>query len=660
MTRLRLAARRGPIDATVEVPGSKSVANRMLVCALLANGESTINGLPEGDDVRVFLEAMAKVGRCDLDGPTVRVRGGEAFGPYLPAHVDCALAGTSSRFLTAVGCLQVDPVVVDGGDRLRDRPMGDLHVALVSLGARVDAMDGEGRIPVRVSRGNIDGGTVSVRGDASSQFLSALMLIAPLLPGGLVISIEGDLVSRPYVVMTAEVMRMFGVHADVGDDEVRVQEGSYSPTDLDVERDHSAAAFPIAAALVAGGRVVIPRLGTARLQGDEQMLDIARAMGGTVEVGDDVTVTVPVDGKGRPRTAGITVDMSECSDLVPAVAIAATAAQGITTIRGVGFIRHKESDRLGDLAVEASKTGAHVRETDDGLIVMGRLPLHGAQVATHDDHRMAMALSLFALADVPIEIEEPSVVSKSWPTFYADMATVLGVEPPGNYSRAVVTPGQSPVVAAFDFDHTLTVSDSVVPFFAEVGGRLALVKVVLTNAGTVARLALRRDRNGLKELFAERIFSGRDVEAVQEIAVRHAERVVAGRMRADTASRLREHQRAGHVVVLVSASFGAYLHVIGDMLEVDAVLCTELEVQDGAYTGRLSGENCRGEEKRRRLSEWMREAGFEGESIQYAYGDSDGDTQMLEMATVSVRVGKDELSHIDVAAVPDGYVGENR
>ncbi|MEY2967112.1 MAG: hypothetical protein RLY50_1162, partial [Actinomycetota bacterium] len=189
MNRLRLAARRGPIDATVELPGSKSVANRMLVCALLANGESTIHGLPEGDDVRVIVDAMAKVGRCELDGPNVRVRGGDALGPYLPAHVDCALAGTSSRFLTAVGCLQVDPVVVDGGDRLRDRPMGDLHVALESLGARVDALDGESRIPVRVSRGNIDGGTVSVRGDASSQFLSALMLIAPLLPGGLVISI---------------------------------------------------------------------------------------------------------------------------------------------------------------------------------------------------------------------------------------------------------------------------------------------------------------------------------------------------------------------------------------------------------------------------------------------------------------------------------------
>jgi 3-phosphoshikimate 1-carboxyvinyltransferase len=632
----------------------------MLVCALLANGESTISGLPEGDDVRVLLEAMAKVGRCDLVGPAVRVRGGNALGPYLPDHVNCALAGTTSRFLTAVGCLQEDPVVIDGGDRLRDRPMADLHVALSSLGARVDALGGEGRIPVRVSRGSIDGGTVSVRGDASSQFLSALMLIAPLLPGGLVISVEGDLVSRPYVAMTADVMRMFGVDADVGDEEVRVPEGSYSPSDVDVEPDHSAAAFPIAAALVAGGRVVIPRLGTARLQGDEQMLDIARAMGAAVDVGDDVTVTVPVDGEGRPRTVGVTVDMSECSDLVPAVAIAATAALGTTTISGVGFIRHKESDRLGDLALEASKTGAGVRETDDGLIVTGRLPLQGAQVGTHDDHRMAMALALLSLSDAPIEIEEPSVVSKSWPTFYVDMSTVLGVEQPPNYSRAVVTPGQPPIVAAFDFDHTLTVSDSVVPFFAEVGGRLTLAKVVLTNAATVARLALRRDRNGLKELFAQRIFSGRDVEAVQEIAVKHAEKLVAGQMRADTAARLRGHQRAGHVVVLVSASFGAYLHVIGDMLEVDAVLCTELHVQDGAYTGRLSGENCRGEEKRRRLSEWMREAGFEGESIQYAYGDSDGDTQLLEMATVPVWVGKDELPPIDVAAVPDGYVGENR
>lgn len=485
-----------------------------------------------------------------------------------------------------------------------------------------------------------------MRGDASSQFLSALMLVAPSIPGGLTIRIVGDLVSRPYVEMTGAVMAMFGIDVEFGDDVVTVPEGRYRPATVSVEPDHSSAAFPIAAVLVGGGRVTIPRLGTARLQGDEEMLDIASSMGASVERGDDVTVTVPVDDDGRPVTRGIDVDMSSCSDLVPAVAVSALFARSATHISGVGFIRHKESDRLGDLADELGRAGGRIVVDVDGLTVHPS-GLGPSSFTTHDDHRLAMALSLVALSGVDVEIDDAAVVSKSWPGYFDAMAGVLGEARDANYSRHVSEDTVRPVVVAFDFDHTLTVSDSVVPFLIRVAGRRRFAGIVAGNVVEILRRAARRDRDGLKIFFAQRIFEGRAVDEVRAMGTRFAETLVTSRMRADTARRLREHQEAGHVVVLVSASFGEYLHDVGDMLEVDAVLCTELETVDGSYTGRLSGANCRGAEKRNRVLAWLTESGLGGSSVDHAYGDSSGDTQLLEMASSAVWVGRDDLPTLD-------------
>lgn len=655
----RVMARTGPITATVRVPTSKSVANRLLVCALLADGQSTLSDIPDGDDVAALLSALGAVSRCTVDGSTVTVTGGRAHGPLLPESVDCRLAGTTSRFLTAVSVLSEQPVVIDGGSRLRDRPMRDLHDALGALGASVDPVGEKGHLPVRVSRGAVSGGSVEVRGDASSQFISALMLVAPLLPGGLRIDIIGSLVSRPYVEMTAAVMAMFSVHVDVDEQCVRVPEAAYRPVVASVEPDHSSAAFVVAAVLVAGGEVTIPGLGAARLQGDEQMLDIAEAMGASVRRGTDVTVSVAVDNDGRPLTSGVDVDMGSCSDLVPAVAVAALSARGTTRISGVGFIRNKESDRLGDLANEVRRAGGRITETSDGLMIESS-SLVSACVATHDDHRLAMALALMSLSGVDIDIEDADVVSKSWPSYFESMASVLRLSDDDHYSRDMVESTSRPVVVAFDVDHTLTVADSVVPFMIRVAGRARFARIIATNIVDVVRRGLRRDRNGLKQLFAQQVFSGLNTDDVRSTGVEFASWVVASRMRADTATRLREHQEAGHVVLLVSASFGEYLHAVGDLLEVDAVLCTELETEGDLYTGRLVGNNCRGEEKRLRVQAWLEETGIGGSTIDFAYGDSDGDTQLLEMADIAVQVGRHDLGPLEPGTSPVvGDVGEH-
>ena len=422
MTSVRLGGMSGLPDAVVHVPGSKSVANRALVCAALApeGAVSHVRNVPGGDDCAAMLRALVACGSAHGD----EIRGG--LFPRGADRFDAGIAGTTSRFLTAVAALSPSGIVIDGGDPLRRRPMADLHEALRHLGARVDAVDGAapGHLPVRVSGGDLVGGSVAIRGDVSSQFISALMLVGPVMRSGLRISVSGTLVSRPYVEMTAEVMRAFGAQVEIDSDHITVHPGAYHRTDYEVEPDFSSAAFAVMSLAFSPGRVRVPRLHTAMLQGDSLVLDIARTMGMTVAFdGDDVLVEV------SPGTilSPVSVNLSDASDLVPAVVVACTAIPGVSTISGVGFIRAKESDRLGDLASELNDAGASVTVTDDGLSVVGgsRLRPEGP-FATHHDHRLAMAFSLPAAGGVQVDIADAEVVSKSWPTFFTDMAGLLG------------------------------------------------------------------------------------------------------------------------------------------------------------------------------------------------------------------------------------------
>ena len=427
MSGIRLSLPVGPVDTQISVPGSKSIANRALVCAMLAEGTSTISGLPDGDDTQVLVDALFET-KCLFrvgDG-AVSINGGSA--SRLPTIIDARLAGTTSRFVTAIAALSDATTIIDGQDALRGRPMSDLHDALASMGADITALGELGHLPVSVSRGTLRGGDVTIRGDVSSQFISALMLIAPVLEEGLHIMIDGPLVSRSYVQLTAAVMQDFGATVVVTEQDITVAPTGYKPILYSVEPDFSSAAFPVVAGVLRGGTVRVKNLVQAMQQGDAAIVDIVRAMGAECVIdGDDIVVHSKNPGELKP----LSLNMNDCSDLVPVVAMLCACARGVSEISGVGFIRNKESDRLGDVAKELTKCGIEVEVLPDGLRIVGGTP-KGSQIDTHHDHRVAMSFSALSVVADGFLIQDADVVSKSWPRFYADMSSILGPMAPEN------------------------------------------------------------------------------------------------------------------------------------------------------------------------------------------------------------------------------------
>ena len=411
----------GPIVADVAVPGSKSIANRALVCASLARGTTNLSNLAPGDDTAAMLDCMRSLGVVvDVNDGVARVRGhdGSVRGGVV---LDARLAGTTSRFMTAVAALGVEPTTVDGGEALRRRPMAELHDALRRLGAEVASTGG--CLPVTVSRGALSGGRIEMRGDVSSQFVSALMMIGPMLPNGLRMDLTTPLVSRPYVAITASVMSSFGASGiTVAERGIGVEPSSYVGCDYVIEADASSASYPLAAAAITGGSVRVDGLGEGALQGDARFADVMQAMGCRVERTTDSTT---VTGTGSLR--GVDIDMADISDLVPTVAAVAAFASSTTRITGVGFIRRKESDRIGDLVRGLSAIGCTAVEGDDGLRIEPTSPTsyHGTRLLVHDDHRLAMAWSLLALIVPGISVDDPSVVGKSWPEWWSVRRALL-------------------------------------------------------------------------------------------------------------------------------------------------------------------------------------------------------------------------------------------
>ncbi len=414
-----------PLDVTVhDVPGSKSIANRALACAALAAGTSRLTHLPPGDDSQAMLECVALLGaridRSTAAGPaeTIIIEGtGGRLAPG-PITLMTRLAGTTSRFITAMCALGSGPYVVDGEAPLRARPMGPLHDALTALGAGVVPLGAPGHLPVTIAGVGATGATaigrsVALRGDVSSQYVTALMLIAPYLPGGLRIDLTTPLISRPYVEMTATVMTSFsGPAVKIGDDRIDIAPGRYVGCELVIEADASSASYPLAAAAIRGGRVTVRGLDRASSQGDVRFADVLGAMG--------CSVTWPAGGvtvASSGRLRGIEVDMADISDTVPTLAVVAAFASTPTRITGVGFIRRKESDRIGDLVAELRKLGVRASEEPDGLVIHPSVP-HGGRVDTHHDHRLAMSLALIGLCTAGVEITAAGVVSKSWPGYW--------------------------------------------------------------------------------------------------------------------------------------------------------------------------------------------------------------------------------------------------
>ena len=400
---------------SVSVPGSKSIANRALICAALARSESVISNCAPGDDTEAMIDALQILGvGIERNANKVQVSGNLNLEATHELQLNAKLAGTTSRFLTALCSLRAGATTIDGDATLRMRPMLDLHNALRDLGARVSPVNNDGYLPVRVCRGDQWQAKVAVSATMSSQFTSGLMMIAPRLPSGLEIELSQEVVSRGYIEMTVGVMRAFGVNTDFSGNQIWVSPGEYQGTNFTVEPDASSASYPLGAVAISGGSVTIEGLSRSSLQGDVEFVDLLARMG--CDVSESHEGLKLIRQKERPLR-GIEVDMSQISDCVPTLAVVAMFAETPTQISGVGFIRTKESDRIGDLISELRKLGANISETHDGMVI-APASLHGASLETHHDHRLAMAFALIQREVDGVVINNPEVVSKSWPKYF--------------------------------------------------------------------------------------------------------------------------------------------------------------------------------------------------------------------------------------------------
>jgi 3-phosphoshikimate 1-carboxyvinyltransferase len=401
------------IITTLTLPGSKSYTHRALVAGALASGESVLTNALKAEDTEFTAGALARLGAgVDWQGTTVRLKG--AGGRFAPVAEPIYLgnSGTSMRFLTALVALGQGAYRLTGAPRLCERPLGELLAALKELGVDAASEKGNACPPVMV-HGGLTGGRAQLSGQVSSQYLSALLFIGPLAPKGVEIEITGELVSRPYVDLTLEVLADFGVsYYREGYRYFSLPGGQcYLPQDYEIEADASSASYFWAAAALTGGRVTITNLSLESAQGDAGFPRVLERMGCRIE-----SATEGVTVQGGPLT-GIKVDMAHMPDLVPTLAVAAAFARGETVITGVAHLRHKESDRLAAVAGELQKMGIEARETADGLIITGGRP-RGAAIATHGDHRLAMSFAVAGLKAPGVSIEDPGVVAKSFPDFW--------------------------------------------------------------------------------------------------------------------------------------------------------------------------------------------------------------------------------------------------
>jgi 3-phosphoshikimate 1-carboxyvinyltransferase len=410
------------IARDVRLPPSKSYTNRALAAAALAVGRSTIVGPSRSQDSHYMTGALASLGvaiQADPDRTLVAGTGGVLAAPRKPIFV--GNAGTTFRFLTALAAVAAGATTLTGDAQMRTRPVGDLLDALAQAGVRTSSAGGFP--PVTVEGGSFAGGAITLPGDKSSQYLSAILLAAPYAGGPVTVTVEGAQSSAPYVRMTTEVMRAFGVPVEEGPGPVyRVGAGTrYAGRTYAIEPDASAASYFLAAAAVTGGRVRIPGLSASSLQGDVRFVDTLVAMGCTSTPGDGA-----LEIAGGSLT-GIEVDMNAMPDCVPTLAVVALFADGPTSIRNVAHLRFKETDRLAALAAELSRLGAGVELLPDGLVIRPA-PLAGARIETYRDHRIAMSFAVAGLRVPGVSIADPGCVAKSFPGFWDEFTHLESTE----------------------------------------------------------------------------------------------------------------------------------------------------------------------------------------------------------------------------------------
>ncbi|EKC1725714.1 3-phosphoshikimate 1-carboxyvinyltransferase [Salmonella enterica] len=410
------------VDGAINLPGSKSVSNRALLLAALACGKTVLTNLLDSDDVRHMLNALSALGinytlsadrtRCDITGNGGPLRASGALELFL------GNAGTAMRPLAAALCLEQNEIVLTGEPRMKERPIGHLVDSLRQGGANIDYLEQENYPPLRL-RGGFIGGDIEVDGSVSSQFLTALLMTAPMAPEDTIIRVKGELVSKPYIDITLNLMKTFGVEIANHHYQQFVVKGGqqyHSPGRYLVEGDASSASYFLAAGAIKGGTVKVTGIGRKSMQGDIRFADVLEKMGATITWGDDFIACT------RGELHAIDMDMNHIPDAAMTIATTALFAKGTTTLRNIYNWRVKETDRLFAMATELRKVGAEVEEGHDYIRITPPAKLQHADIGTYNDHRMAMCFSLVALSDTPVTILDPKCTAKTFPDYFEQLA----------------------------------------------------------------------------------------------------------------------------------------------------------------------------------------------------------------------------------------------
>jgi 3-phosphoshikimate 1-carboxyvinyltransferase len=419
-------------SGTVRLPGSKSISNRVLLLAALSVGDTAISNLLDSDDTVVMLNALAALGvEVRKDGERSIVRGTGGAFPQKAADLFLGNAGTAVRPLTAALAVNGGEYRVHGVPRMHERPIGDLVDGLRQIGALIDYEANDGFPPLRIHAAQIRvDKPIHVRGDVSSQFLTALLMTLPLVKsthGAIVVEVDGELISKPYIEITIRLMERFGVTVQRdGWARFTIPSGAryVSPGEITVEGDASSASYFLAAGAIGGGPLRVEGVGRASIQGDVNFADALIRMGANVMLGDDWIEVRGVESDDG-RLAAIDMDCNLIPDAAMTIAIAALFANGQTTLRNIASWRVKETDRIAAMATELRKVGATVEEGADYIVVTPPAKLTpNAAIDTYDDHRMAMCFSLVSLGGVPVRINDPKCVGKTFPDYFQRFSTL--------------------------------------------------------------------------------------------------------------------------------------------------------------------------------------------------------------------------------------------
>jgi len=406
------------IHAIITVPGSKSITQRALIAAALADGRSTLLTPLASEDTAytsAALKAMGIVITPQGDQWTVNGTGGQINTP--DQEIFLGNNGTATRFLTSVAALGHGVFTIAGEKRMEERPIAPLMQALSGWGVDIASIKGTGCPPLKIAANGIAGGRTTLPAGKSSQYLSSLLLVAPYARDQAILTVEGEVPSRPYVTMTLAVMRSFGINVTANDslNHFEISQGRYQPRTYQVEGDASSASYFFAAAAITGGTVTVSNVPEVSLQGDTALVKMLEEMGCTVAYGKGITVT------GPKELRGIEADMGDCPDVAPTLAVVASRARGRTVIKNIAHLRIKECDRINAMATELGKLGTKVMEKEDALIIEGlnaEAPMHGADIETYHDHRIAMCFGVAGLVVPGIRITNEQCVAKSFPDFW--------------------------------------------------------------------------------------------------------------------------------------------------------------------------------------------------------------------------------------------------